>query len=103
MGLESHSMAKEKMVKAAVCRTFGHPLIVEDITIADPGEGEVKVKLAACAICHSDIMLAEGHWGGDLPAVYGHEASGTVESLGPGVHDFAVGDSVVVTLIRRLR
>ena len=100
MGLESHSMAKEKMVKAAVCRTFGHPLIVEDITIADPGEGEVKVKLAACAICHSDIMLAEGHWGGDLPAVYGHEASGTVESLGPGVHDFAVGDHVVVTLIR---
>jgi|TARA_B100001059_G_scaffold128176_1_gene128071 Zn-dependent alcohol dehydrogenase len=100
MRVESHSIAKEKTLKAAVCRTFGLPLIVEDITIADPGEGEVKVKLAACAICHSDIMLADGHWGGELPAIYGHEASGIVESLGPGVHDLAVGDRVVVTLIR---
>ena len=38
--------------------------------------GEIKVKIAACAICHSDIHFMEGAWGGDLPAVYGHEAAG---------------------------
>ena len=88
------------MMKAAVCRAFGEPLVVEDIEIAEPQAGEIKVKLAACAICHSDILYAEGAWGGDLPAVYGHEASGVVEAVGTGVTTVAPGDHVVVTLIR---
>jgi Zn-dependent alcohol dehydrogenase len=58
------------------------------------------VKLAACAICHSDILYAEGAWGGELPAVYGHEAAGVVTKVGAGVLDLAPGDHVVVTLIR---
>ena len=87
-------------MKAAVCRQFGEPLQIEDVEIAPPGPDEIQVKLAACAICHSDITFIEGGWGGDLPAVYGHEASGTVESLGEGVETLAVGDHVVVTLIR---
>lgn len=87
-------------MKAAVCRAFGQPLTIEELSIADPGVGEVKVRLAACAICHSDVTLAEGGWGGDLPAVYGHEASGIVESVGPGVSNLQQGDHVVVTLIR---
>ncbi len=87
-------------MKAAVCREFGQPLEIEDLQIAEPGRGEVKVKLAACAICHSDIIYMDGGWGGDLPAVYGHEASGVVETVGDGVDHLAVGDHVVVTLIR---
>ena len=87
-------------MKAAVCRTFGEPLVIEDIEIAAPQAGEIKVKLAACAICHSDIFYAEGAWGGDLPAVYGHEASGVVEAVGSRVTTVAPGDHVVVTLIR---
>jgi len=87
-------------MKAAVCREFGKPLQIEEIEIADPGPGEIKVKLAACAICHSDIHYMEGAWGGDLPAVYGHEAAGVVESVGPGVAGMKRGDHVVVTLIR---
>ena len=39
----------------------------------------------ACAICHSDIIMADGGWGGVLPAVYGHEAAGEVEAVGAGV------------------
>jgi S-(hydroxymethyl)glutathione dehydrogenase / alcohol dehydrogenase len=85
---------------AAVCRAFGQPLVVEQIEIAEPGPGEILVKLAACAICHSDIYYADGAWGGDLPAVYGHEASGIVERVGPGVGHVKPGDHVVVTLIR---
>ncbi len=87
-------------MKAAVCRKFGDPLRIEDVAIAAPGPGEVLVKLAACAICHSDIMFIDGAWGGDLPAVYGHEAAGVVESIGSGVERMATGDHVVVTLIR---
>ncbi|MBX6321150.1 MAG: alcohol dehydrogenase catalytic domain-containing protein, partial [Rhodospirillaceae bacterium] len=87
-------------MKAAVCRAFNAPLAIEEVEIARPGPGEIRVKVAACAICHSDIHYIEGAWGGDLPAVYGHEAAGVVESCGPGVTGFAPGDHVVVTLIR---
>jgi Zn-dependent alcohol dehydrogenase len=55
-------------MKAAVCRSFGQPLVIEEIRIAEPGPGEIKVRLAACAICHSDVTLVEGGWGGELPA-----------------------------------
>lgn len=85
---------------AAVCRAFGAPLVIEEVALARPGPGEVEVRLAACAICHSDIHFMEGAWGGDLPAVYGHEASGVVAAVGAGVAGVAPGDHVVVTLIR---
>jgi Zn-dependent alcohol dehydrogenase len=87
-------------MRAAICRAFGQPLTIEEITCDPPGPGEIEVKLAACAICHSDILYAEGAWGGELPAVYGHEAAGVVTKVGAGVLDLAPGDHVVVTLIR---
>ena len=87
-------------MKAAVCREFGKPLVIEEVTLAPAKAGQVHVKVAACAICHSDIMFASGAWGGHLPAVYGHEAAGTVLSVGKGVDGVSVGDAVLVTLIR---
>jgi S-(hydroxymethyl)glutathione dehydrogenase/alcohol dehydrogenase len=87
-------------MRAAVCRAFGQPLTIEEITCDPPGPGEIEVKLAACAICHSDILYAEGAWGGELPAVYGHEAAGVISRVGTGVLDLSPGDHVVVTLIR---
>ncbi len=87
-------------MKAAVCREFGKPLVIEEIAIDPPQAGEVKVKLAACAICHSDLLYMSGGWGGTLPAVYGHEAAGVVEEVGAGVDGVSAGDHVVVTLIR---
>ena len=87
-------------IKAAVCRAFNAPLVIEDILISPPGMGEVEVSLGAVAICHSDISFASGAWGGHLPAVYGHEAAGVISAVGEGVGDFNVGDPVVVTLIR---
>ncbi|MCF3593257.1 alcohol dehydrogenase catalytic domain-containing protein [Rhodobacteraceae bacterium LMO-12] len=89
-----------RAIKAAVCHTFGEPLRIETVNLRAPGLGEVEVTLEAVAICHSDISYAEGAWGGSLPAVYGHEAAGKVASVGEGVRDFAVGDDVLVTLIR---
>lgn len=87
-------------MKAAVCREFGQPLTIEDVRLGEPADGELIVDLRACAICHSDISYADGAWGGTLPAIYGHEASGVVSAVGRGVTGIAVGDRVVVTLIR---
>jgi len=87
-------------MQAAVCRAFREPLVIEDVAIDLPGPGEVAVDVVACAICHSDIIYAEGGWGGSLPAVYGHEAAGVVRRVGEGVTNLGPGDPVVVTLIR---
>ena len=87
-------------MRAAVCREFGAPLQVEDVELRGPGAGEVGVRVAACAVCHSDVAYAEGTWGGDLPAVYGHEAAGVVEEVGAGVRGIDRGTHVVVTLVR---
>lgn len=87
-------------MKAALCYEFGQPLVIEEINIDPPQAGEIKVKLAACAICHSDIHAMEGAWGGALPALFGHEAAGVVAEVGPQVSLVKPGDNVVVTLIR---
>lgn len=87
-------------MKAAICYEFGQPLVIEDVLLDPPQTNEVRVKLAACAICHSDILYMDGGWGGDLPAVYGHEAAGVVSEVGLNVTLTKVGDPVVVTLIR---
>ncbi|MEO1277247.1 MAG: alcohol dehydrogenase catalytic domain-containing protein [Pseudomonadota bacterium] len=87
-------------MKAALCRDFGKPLTIEEVALDGPGLGQVQVKMAACAICHSDIAYADGYWGGALPMVLGHEAAGIVMEVGPGVRGFAKGDRVLVTLIR---
>ena len=87
-------------MKAAICREFNQPLLIEDVTLAAPGPGEVQVRLVASAICHSDITYMDGGWGGSLPQVFGHEASGVVAELGAGVRGVQKGDRVLVTLIR---
>jgi S-(hydroxymethyl)glutathione dehydrogenase / alcohol dehydrogenase len=88
------------LIRAAVCRQFGQPLVIEEVELRPPGPGEVEVTLAACAICFSDISYIDGGWGGTLPAVYGHEAAGRVTATGAGVAAVAEGDTVIVTLIR---
>jgi S-(hydroxymethyl)glutathione dehydrogenase/alcohol dehydrogenase len=87
-------------MKAAVCHNFGEPLRIEDVELRRPHEDEVTVRLAACAICHSDIAYAGGAWGGPLPAVYGHEAAGVAEEVASGLSGIAPGDHVVVTMVR---
>src|SRR3954467_4544358 len=87
-------------MKAAVCRAFDQPLVIEDIEIDSPKSGEVMVKLAACAICHSDVHQIRGDWSAKVPLVAGHEAAGMVTKVGPGVTSVKVGDHVVMSLLR---
>lgn len=87
-------------IRAAVCHGFGEPLSIEEVALRGPEGSEIEVALEACAVCHSDISYMDGAWGGILPAVYGHEAAGRVTALGPQARGLALGDRVVVTLIR---
>jgi S-(hydroxymethyl)glutathione dehydrogenase/alcohol dehydrogenase len=87
-------------MKAAVCRAFNEPLVIEELTLEAPQAGELVVDVKACAICHSDITYMDGGWGGALPALYGHEAAGIVSAVGPETPGVQIGDHVVVTLIR---
>jgi Zn-dependent alcohol dehydrogenase len=87
-------------MKAAVCYEYGQPLVVEEVELDAPHSGEVKVRLAATAVCHSDIHLLHGDWGGPLPVVAGHEAAGIIEAIGANVTTVKEGDRVVVSLLR---
>jgi S-(hydroxymethyl)glutathione dehydrogenase/alcohol dehydrogenase len=87
-------------MKAAVCYEFNQPLRVEEVELDAPRTGEVKVRIAATALCHSDVHLMSGDWGGVLPLVPGHEAAGIVEELGDNVSMVSIGDRVAVSLLR---
>jgi len=87
-------------MKAAVCYEFGKPLVVEEVEIDPPQAGEVKVRMTATAICHSDIHALRGEWGGKVPVIAGHEAAGVVQEVGEGVTLTKPGDHVVVSLLR---
>jgi len=87
-------------MKAAVCYEFSQPLRIEEVELDPPRGGEVQVRLAATALCHSDVHLMSGDWGGALPLVPGHEAAGIVEGVGEQVTMVKPGDRVVVSLLR---
>lgn len=87
-------------IRAAVCRAFGEPLVIEEVDLRAPQSREVEVALEAVAVCHSDISYADGIWGGALPAIFGHEAAGRITALGPETTGLQLGQRVVVTLIR---
>jgi Zn-dependent alcohol dehydrogenase len=87
-------------MKAAICYEINKPLVIEDVGLDSPGKGEVKIRMAATAICHSDIHAIKGEHGDiKLPAVAGHEICGYVEEIGEGVEYVAPGDKVIASII----
>lgn len=84
------------MVRAAVLPAVGAPLEIADIDLPDPGPGQVRVRLAAAGVCHSDLSLSNGTMRVPVPAVLGHEGAGTVVAVGEGVAHVSPGDSVVL-------
>lgn len=87
-----------RMMKAAVVRQFGKPLVIEDVPVPVPGPGEILVKVIACGVCHTDLHAADGDWPvkPTPPFVPGHEVAGLVAALGPGVTGLREGDPVGV-------
>ena len=83
-------------IRAAVLETFGAPLVVQELDLAEPRAGEVLVRLVACGVCHTDLYTASGaDPSGYAPTVLGHEGAGVVEATGEGVRSLAEGDHVV--------
>ncbi|MER6211489.1 MULTISPECIES: Zn-dependent alcohol dehydrogenase [unclassified Streptomyces] len=84
------------MVRAAVLPAVGAPLEIAEIDLPDPGPGQVRIRLAAAGVCHSDLSLSNGTMRVPVPAVLGHEGAGTVVSVGEGVTHVAPGDPVIL-------
>jgi len=91
-------------IKAAVIRQMGlpqpyansKPMTIEEVELDKPGEREVLVQIKAASLCHSDLSSVNGDRPRPMPMVLGHEASGVVQEIGPGVNDLKVGDHVAL-------
>jgi Zn-dependent alcohol dehydrogenase len=85
-------------MRAALLEGPGKPFtLIDDLEVDDPRQGEVRVRVTHCGVCHSDLSIADGAFPAPLPIVLGHEAAGVVEDLGPGVTGLSRGDRVVLT------
>ena len=83
-------------VRGVISRKKGEPVEVVDILVPDPGPGEVVVKVIACGVCHTDLTYREGGINDEYPFLLGHEAAGTVESVGADVTKVEPGDFVIL-------
>src|SRR3954447_1933392 len=86
--------------KGALLRELNSPWKIEEIEIGDPAAGEIKIRMEAAGMCHSDHHLMTGGIPmGGFPILGGHEGAGVIEEVGEGVADFEVGDHVVLSFI----
>ena len=94
-------------IQAAVLERMGltppysqsRPLQVQDVELADPGPGELLVRIRAAGLCHSDLSVIDGSRPRQLPMLLGHEAAGEVAAIGADVAGFAPGDHVVLVFV----
>jgi S-(hydroxymethyl)glutathione dehydrogenase/alcohol dehydrogenase len=75
------------------------PATLEEVELDDPRVGEVRVRIAAAGVCHSDLHVRRGEWPVPTPLVMGHEGSGVVTAIGEGVTKVEVGDHVVLSWV----
>ncbi|MUM05991.1 MULTISPECIES: Zn-dependent alcohol dehydrogenase [unclassified Mycolicibacterium] len=85
-------------IRAAVFDGNG-AISIEEVVLAAPGPGEVRVKIAAAGVCHSDLHVTTRAWDVPAPVVLGHEGSGVVTAVGSGVEDLVPGDHVVLSWV----
>ena len=84
------------IVKAAVLHQVGGPFSIEEVELLPPEPGEVRVRLAAAGICHSDWHFVTGDLTRDMPLVLGHEGAGIVEEVGEGVTSVQPGQHAIL-------
>jgi NDMA-dependent alcohol dehydrogenase len=83
-------------VKAAILYEAKSRVVVEDVDLQPPKEGEVLVRMAAAGVCHSDLHVLNGDLPAPLPVVMGHEGAGVVAEVGTGVTSVRPGDHVIM-------
>ena len=84
-------------VRAAVLRSAAAPATIETLDLSEPRAGEVRVRIQASGVCHSDLHVRDGDWPRPLPIAMGHEGAGIVEAVGPGVRSLRVGQPVALS------
>jgi NDMA-dependent alcohol dehydrogenase len=87
------------MPKAAVARGLNEPLAVEEIDVDAPKAGEVKVKMGASGVCHSDLSIVNGTLPSTYPVILGHEGAGVIVEVADDVTGLAPGDHVVISWV----
>ena len=86
-------------MRAAVFHAASRPVAIEDVTLKDPGPGEVRVALRAAGLCHSDLSVIDGSIPYPTPVVLGHEGAGVIDAIGAGVTSVKEGDAVVLSTL----
>jgi len=84
-------------VRAAVLEATGDAAIIRELEVAEPRAGEVRVRMLASGVCHSDLHVRDGEWERPTPMVLGHEGAGVVEAVGPDVVSPRVGQLVALS------
>ena len=84
-------------VRAAVLEEVGRPAVVRELELIEPRAGEVRVRMLASGVCHSDLHVRDGEWDRPTPIVMGHEGAGIVEATGPGVTTPRLGQLVALS------
>lgn len=82
---------------AAVAFNKEVPLIITEVDLDEPRAGEVRVRMVASGVCHTDAIVRDQWYPTPLPAVLGHEGAGVVDAVGPGVTKVSVGDHVLLS------
>ncbi|MBF6240750.1 alcohol dehydrogenase catalytic domain-containing protein [Nocardia otitidiscaviarum] len=77
------------------------PITVSELDLAEPGAGELLVRIEAAGLCHSDLSVVDGNRVRPVPMLLGHEAAGRIEAVGPGESALRVGQRVVMTFLPR--
>lgn len=90
---------EEGILKAVVFTEPNTPVEFTEVELTAPKAGEVRVRIAAAGVCHSDLHVMRGEWDVTAPLVMGHEGSGVITELGEGVTSLAVGDHVVLSWV----
>jgi S-(hydroxymethyl)glutathione dehydrogenase / alcohol dehydrogenase len=85
------------VVRAAVLEEVGRPVDIRELDLIEPRIGEVRVRMLASGVCHSDLHVRDGEWDRPTPIVLGHEGAGIVEAVGPGVDSPRVGELVALS------
>lgn len=75
------------------------PLVIEELDLAPPAEGEIMVRIRAAGLCHSDLSTINGDRPRQMPMALGHEAAGEVVEIGSGVKDIVIGDHVILVFV----
>ncbi len=89
-------MTEPMVTRGVVFERLGVPLRIEELVLDPPQRDEVRVRMAAAGVCHSDLHVVDGDWERPSGVVLGHEGSAWVESIGEGVDGLEIGDLVVL-------